>query len=556
MKLFPKHLGTHPQRSRRRRSVGILSSLVLVLGGTLIASGPAVSDTTPPWDIDGDIPGEVSTTPLDDPEGNVKELGPLNSNTTKIGVIHSDAVPTLGLTNPNANVDLRQAWLDTAQDGDGDDWLYFAWERDSNNGSGFIAYEFMHAAAPSSCNYSATNATLIANCNPWANRRGDVGPNDEQQTGDFIILWDQQGGSTDLYVRRWTGKAPNLTLGPLEDLDANVSAAAYGSNNFKGEAAINLTDAIFGGEKGCETFANAIPSTVTGNSDTADYKDTILKQITPIGNCGTLKVVKQTQGGVGAFDFTSNSLDPATFTLTTTAEGEAGEDVTTYSDLQAGTYDVSEDGEDGWDLTSESCDDEDGDDASSVTVTAGETVTCTFVNTLQQGALKILKQSTKTGNPLVANAGAVFTYDDGVADPVSVTDGGSDDEDTTTGEVCVSGLAPGSYTVNETSPPSGYADADASQADQTFTVVAGTDCGDNEPADADAATFTNAPLADIQVNYKDGGSGETSVTSITCDDAGTETTTAPTGWDDSITHSGIAIDPSPQTINCTIVIDP
>jgi len=342
----------------------------------------------------------------------------------------------------------------------------------------------------------------------------------------------------------------------LQALNSSVSAAAYSPDKFYGEAAVNLTDAIFGGSQGCVTFANAIPSTVTGNSDTADYKDTILEQIEPLSNCGTLKVVKQTQGGIGAFDFTSNSLDPATFTLTTTAEGEAGEDVTTYSDLLAGDYDVAETVPDGWDLTSESCDDEDGDDAASVTVTAGETVTCTFVNTLQQGALKIVKQSTKTGNPLVSNAGAVFTYDDGVADPVSVTDDGTTDEDTTVGEVCVSGLAPGDYTVNETSPPTGYGAADASQADQTFTVVAGTDCGDNEPADADAATFTNAPLADIQVNYKDGGSGETSVTSITCDDAGTETTTAPTGWDDSITHSGIAIDPSPQTINCTIVIDP
>ena len=112
------------------------------------------------------------TTELPDLYGNVKELGPLNSNSTKIGVIHNDALPTLDLTNPNANVDLRRAWLDTERDtATTHDWLYFAWERDSNNGSGFIAYEFMKNPAPAGCAYdTATDAQLIANCNPWANR--------------------------------------------------------------------------------------------------------------------------------------------------------------------------------------------------------------------------------------------------------------------------------------------------------------------------------------------------------------------------------------------------
>jgi hypothetical protein len=70
-------------------------------------------------------------------------------------------------------------------------------------------------------------------------------------------------------------------------------------------------------------------------------------------------------------------------------------------------------------------------------------------------------------------------------------------------------------------------------------------------------TFTNAPLADIQVNFRDGGSGETSATSIVCDNAATPPNTTPAaGWDDSVTHEDIPIDPSPRTITCTIVIDP
>ncbi len=62
----------------------------------------------------------------------------------------------------------------------------------------------MQNPAPAGCAYdTATDAQLIANCNPWANRTA----------GDFMILWDQQGSSLDLYLRTWSGTAPNLTLG-------------------------------------------------------------------------------------------------------------------------------------------------------------------------------------------------------------------------------------------------------------------------------------------------------------------------------------------------------
>ncbi len=246
----------------------MLASAIITTPFALAADGP--------YTIDGTIP-DANTTELPDLSGNVKELGPLNSNTTKIGVIHSDAVPTLGLTNPNAQVDLRRAWLDTERDTSTQhDWLYFAWERDANSGSGFIAYEFMKNAPPAGCAYgTATDAELIANCNPWANRTA----------GDFMILWDQQGNSLNLYLRTWSGTAPNLTLGPATLLDANTSQAAYSSDGFMGEAAVDLTATIFGGSTACKSFANTVPSTVTGNSDTADYKDTILTTTPPITNC-------------------------------------------------------------------------------------------------------------------------------------------------------------------------------------------------------------------------------------------------------------------------------
>ncbi len=285
---------THPITRRgivtkRRRGPWLAAFIALVLAMAGLTTQIAMA-ADGPFSIDGTVP-DAGATELTDPFGNVKELGPLNSNTTKISVIHNDGLPTLGDTNPNAQVDLRRAWLDTERDtaAPNHDWLYFAWERDSNSGSGFIAYEFMQNPAPAGCAYdTATTAQLIANCNPWANRTA----------GDFMILWDQQGGSKDLYLRTWSGTGSNLTLGPLTPLNAAVSQAAYSEDGFRGEAAVDLTATIFGGSTNCLAFANSIPSTVTGNSDTADYKDTILKNAPPISNCtSTTVTTPQTAAG-------------------------------------------------------------------------------------------------------------------------------------------------------------------------------------------------------------------------------------------------------------------
>lgn len=267
--------GARPRAGTRRSRVLKAGIACTGLLATVLVPLAATAGTVPPFAIESPaLVPNGGAEELEDPEGNLKELGPLNSSTTKIGVIHNDAVPTLGLTNPNGQVDLRRAWLDNAKDTDGDDWLYFAWERDNNTGSGFIAYEFMANKAPAVCG-DYTGASVATQCNPWANRAA----------GDFLIMWDQQGGSKDLYLRTWAGTGSNLTLGAPQLLDANVSDAEYSADGFRGEAALNVTDAIFGGVQRCLTFANVIPSTVTGNSDTADYKDTILQPQVPLSTC-------------------------------------------------------------------------------------------------------------------------------------------------------------------------------------------------------------------------------------------------------------------------------
>ena len=95
---------------------------------------------------------------------------------------------------------------------------------------------------------------------------------------------------------------------------------------------------------------------------------------------GSITVVKVTEGGMGTFSFTSGTLSPSSFDLTTTGTGVAGEDSKTFSELAAGTYDVAE-GALGanWALTSATCSDKS--DPSEIDLDAGESVTCTFTNT-------------------------------------------------------------------------------------------------------------------------------------------------------------------------------
>jgi len=520
----------------------------------VLVASPAVAEDGP-YDIDGNVP-DAGTTLIPDDFGNVKELGPLNSNTTKIGVIHDDVVPTLGDTNPNAQVDLRRAWLDTAKDTTtGDDWLYFAWERDKNTGSGFIAYEFMQDPAPDGCDYvDGTKEELIANCNPWENRQDD----------DFMILWDQQGGSLDLYLRVWDDSSGTLLLGDPIPLDDDVSQAAYSPDGFKGEAAVNLTATIFGGVTGCLTFANTIPSTVTGNSDTADYKDTILEPTPPISNCGTVTIRKETLpdedpnttlfGFDRSFAVESDAEPPVlTFDLT-------DDDAESWDDVPFGTDYVVDESTipAGWALQSIDCSASNGyevgdivTDVAAGTVTfdlgSGQTVDCTYTNALQTGYLLIVKERKHAADGLGENhphADVDFTVTGGdlAAEGLSATTGA--DGTACVGPLTISAVA-GDYTVTE-EDLANYAE----EAAKTATVTVGDDCSEGEaPA---TVNFLNTPLTDVTVSVDSLEPGGT-FSSIECDVVGSDSVSLADEEDDpSITIEDL----EPTTVNCTIVIDP
>jgi len=165
-------------------------------------------------------------------------------------------------------------------------------------------------------------------------------------------------------------------------------------------------------------------------------------------------------------------------------------------------------------------------------VTADETVTVTFVNPRQLGAIQLTKtekHAAATGG-VQPHAGVAFT----IAGQAVVTDAN--------GQACVGGLQFGSYDVIET-VPAGYV-ADGATTKSVEVNQAGT-CA----AGFETVSFSNTPLTNITVSVDsqiDGGTAST----ITCDDEDPVETGA--NGDGSTTLSDL----EPGTYTCTVVIDP
>jgi uncharacterized surface anchored protein len=256
---------------------------------------------------------------------------------------------------------------------------------------------------------------------------------------------------------------------------------------------------------------------------------------------GTIVVEKITDDGFGSFDFTSGTLTPSPFTLTTTAAGDAGKDSETFTDLAPGTYDVAETVPAGWNLVSATCDD--GSDPASIALSGNETVTCTFHDAREKGAILIVKtrKHAADGAGDHPHAGVTFTVTGG-----ELPAGGVAVVTDANGEACVDGLVlssfAGAYTVTETVPAGYVADGDTAKP---VSVTTESTCGDDSEA---VVTFRNTPLTDLTVSVNsqvDGGTAST----IDCD--GVTASTGPNG-DGSLSRLNLP----PGTYNCVVVIDP
>ena len=191
---------------------------------------------------------------------------------------------------------------------------------------------------------------------------------------------------------------------------------------------------------------------------------------------GRLIVEKQTlpDGDAASFGFTTTATGAGTFSLTDGA--------TESRDVMPGTYTATEDVKGGWDLTGLTCDDENSSTdkltrTATFDISAGETVTCTFVNT-KDARLTVEKQTLPDGDP------ATFSFETTApgAGTFALGDNATESRD----------VKPGTYTASE-GLKSGWELTGLSCSDQNSTTDQPnrTATFDVSPGEHVTCTFTN-----------------------------------------------------------------
>jgi len=213
---------------------------------------------------------------------------------------------------------------------------------------------------------------------------------------------------------------------------------------------------------------------------------------------GSVTIVKNTIGGDATFAYTSPQPEIGNFNIMTV--GGAGSASTTG--LSSGTYNVTETPLSGWDLTGLSCVDPDGGssvDIGSGTVTidldAGETITCTYVNT-QRGQITLLKTTSPSSSDSFE-----FTHNVvGAAVPASPfnIDAGT--------EEFFLDVVPGSYLITESDPTPAYdldniicVDGAGNVVDSTVDVDAREATVNVDPGETVACEFNNFKRGSLTV---------------------------------------------------------
>ena len=149
------------------------------------------------------------------------------------------------------------------------------------------------------------------------------------------------------------------------------------------EAAVDL-DAILPEENKC--FTGILGTTRSSAGITADIKD--FTRIN-LNTCGTLTIIKDAvPNGQQDFSFTTTGTGLAPFSLDDDSDPTLS-NTQVFTGLAAGTYSVAETPATGWTQTSAIC--SDGSPANAISIQAGESITCTFTNTLQTATLIVIK---------------------------------------------------------------------------------------------------------------------------------------------------------------------
>lgn len=483
-----------------------------------------------------------------------------------------------GSIPPNKS-DLTRLYVNT-EFANNNNFLYLAWERSNVLGSANMDFEINQVTTPGLCDACTGPVTI------------------NRTAGDLLVTYDFSGGGSvpTLGLLRWVTSGSTTQCFSSNALPCWGNAATINSSNSQGaintgdvvdtnppnapttlpantfgEVGINLTTAGIFPAGTCVAFGSAFLKSRASASFGSEVKDFIAPVPVNISNCGEVHIIKHTdpRGLNQTFSYTSNipnpvgtsdtphctsDSTPSSFTLNdsgnTGTNNNLGVNTEDCTKVLAGSYTVTEGAEPAnFTLESLTCNattgssgaqDSTNPSQANITIIPEGSVTCTYTNK-GSGAIRVTKTAKNHNlndglqHPL---AGATFKVNG-----VSQTTG-------TDGTTCFDGLNIGqSYTVTETSAPTGYS---IDTASKDVTVSAAASCTSGTPA---AVSFTDSPLTDVTITAKSEVSGVTNST-ITCVVSGTTTGigNSPQGPTDPVTVTANGL--KPGTYVCTVVVDP
>jgi hypothetical protein len=331
---------------------------------------------------------------------------------------------------------------------------------------------------------------------------------------------------------------------------SGAPANLYDTSEFV-EGAVDLT-ALLGPSNTC--FSTTQAETRSSNSPSASLQDVVMGKLT---TCGTINIVKDaTPNGSTSFPFTASGLtspSPDSFNLVddgTTANTKTYLDVVPTTD-GGGPYSAAEGTlPTGWSLTGASCDN--GSPVTAITVSRGQTVTCTFTN-VEQAKLHVIKVVNNTHGGTLAPGN--FTVHVQTGSPLADVTGSPHAGQASPGTLY--SVDPGTYTVSENTPPTGYqqvsivcdgvatatitlapgddktctiTNADIAPKLHVIKVVNNTHGGTLGPADFTVHVKTGAPLADVSGSPQAGASAPGTLYTLNAGSYTVSENTPPTGY--------------------------
>jgi hypothetical protein len=288
------------------------------------------------------------------------------------------------------------------------DFLYLAWVRSDTLGSANMDFEFNQSGVLTS------NGTTV-----------------QRTAGDMLISYGFSGGSSAvaLGLSRWTltGPCESASSAPCWGTVLPLAGFAEGGVNATqsvldpvdgttllpltfGEAAIDLTAAGVFDDDACVSFGRGMVKSRSSTSFSSTLKDFVRPIDVRVTNCGTVTIRKRAvPQSAQDFSFTASpQLGIAPFGLDDDGNGSnALPSQRSFMGRFEGQASVFEQATPGWDLTDLVCSaggtpvrDGAGNltGEASMTLSAGQTVECTYTNTAR-GRLRVLQVVSPTGDP-------------------------------------------------------------------------------------------------------------------------------------------------------------